>query len=47
MSEITYDKDVVDRLVFSLGIVELISYYKLTCAKKIIVNNCSILILLQ
>lgn len=30
-----YDKDILERLVFSLGMVEAISYYKCTCAPVI------------
>ncbi|MBQ8412837.1 MAG: hypothetical protein IJX12_04415, partial [Lachnospiraceae bacterium] len=33
-----YREDILDRLVFSLGMVESISYYKCTCPKKVVVE---------
>lgn len=33
-----YNEEILDRLVFSLGLVEAISYYKITCSKIININ---------
>lgn len=35
---INYDKNILDKLVFSLGLVELISYWKIVCPKNININ---------
>ena len=32
---VSYDEEILDRLVFSLGLTEAISYYKITCSKYV------------
>jgi hypothetical protein len=36
------DKRILDNLVFNLGMIEMLSYWKATCSKKIIINAGSI-----
>lgn len=33
-----FDKEILDNLVFNLGMIELVSYYKASCAKEIIIE---------
>ncbi|OFY13966.1 MAG: hypothetical protein A2X02_09095 [Bacteroidetes bacterium GWF2_29_10] len=33
------DKNIIENLVFNIGMIELISYWKTTCSKNIIINN--------
>ncbi|MDD4358860.1 MAG: hypothetical protein PHY30_03535 [Candidatus Pacebacteria bacterium] len=33
-----FDKDILENLIFNLGMIELVSYYKATCSPKIIVE---------
>lgn len=35
---ISIDNEIMDKLVFSLGLVELVSYWKLTCASKVLIK---------
>ena len=35
---INYDEKIIDNLVFNLGLIELISYWKCTCSKNVIIK---------
>ena len=32
------DKEILENLIFNLGMIELVSYYKTTCSPKILLN---------
>ncbi|MDD4661700.1 MAG: hypothetical protein PHG24_00255 [Candidatus Pacebacteria bacterium] len=42
----SFDKEIIDNLVFNLGMIELVSYYKAACSPKIIIE-CANLTLKQ
>ena len=39
VNSFTYDKNILYNLILNLGMVEIISYWKLTCSKNIIINR--------